>query len=140
MEIETITEWFCLADADIDSAKLLKEMRPQHREIICYHCEQAVEKYLKGYLHSHGIMPPRIHDLEKICAMCSEKDIRFDTIVKECIYITQFATQLRYPHETPITEHNVTKALADAETVSRLEPLLELRVKLIKADTKTAMD
>ena len=43
MEIETVTEWFYLADADIDSAKLLKEMRPQYREIICYHCEQAVE-------------------------------------------------------------------------------------------------
>jgi HEPN domain-containing protein len=48
MEIETVSEWLYLADADVDSAKLLNELRPQHREIICYHCEQAVEKYLKG--------------------------------------------------------------------------------------------
>jgi HEPN domain-containing protein len=135
MEIEAVTEWFYLADADIDSAKLLKSYRPQHREIICYHCEQAVEKYLKGYLQSKDIMPPQIHDLEKVCALCSETDIRFDTIVKECIYLTQFATQLRYPHEIPITEYNVTKALADAETVSRLEPLLELRAKLVENST-----
>jgi HEPN domain-containing protein len=132
MDIETVTEWFHLADADIDSAKLLKQMRPQHKEIICYHCEQAVEKYLKGYLQASGILPPRIHDLENVCALCAKKDARFDTIVKECIYLTQFATQLRYPHESTLTEYNVAKALADAETVSRLEPLLELRAKLPK--------
>ncbi|GHT48988.1 HEPN domain-containing protein [Spirochaetia bacterium] len=135
MEIETIREWFYLADADIDSAKLVKEVRPQHLEIICYHCEQAVEKYLKGFLQANEIMPPHIHDLEKLCAMCSEKDIRFDTIIKECIYLTDFATQLRYPQEIHITEYNVTKALADAETVCHLEPLLELRSKLIEAQT-----
>jgi HEPN domain-containing protein len=118
----------------MDSAKLLNKMRPQHREIICYHCEQAVEKYLKGYLQANDILPPRIHDLEKVCAMCSEIDIRFDTIVRECIYLTQFATQLRYPHEVPITEHNVVKALTDAETVSRLEPLAELRAKCLKSN------
>jgi HEPN domain-containing protein len=135
MEIETVTEWFYLADADIDTAKLVKEMRTQHKEIICYHCEQAVEKYLKGFLQANNIIPPQIHDLEKLCAMCSEKDIRFDIIIKECIYLTDFATQLRYPHEREITEYNVTKALADTETVSRLEPLLELRSKLVEAQT-----
>jgi HEPN domain-containing protein len=134
MEIEAVTEWFYLADADMDSAKLLNAMRPQHREIICYHCEQAVEKYLKGYLQANDILPPKIHDLEKVCAMCSEMDIRFDTIVRECIYLTQFATQLRYPHEVPVTEYNVANALINAETVSRLEPLIELRARFLKSD------
>ena len=58
MDKELVAEWLKHADDDIDTALLLKEMRPQHYEIICYHCEQAVEKYLKGYLVS-------IADVEK---------------------------------------------------------------------------
>ena len=41
MDKELVAEWFRFADDDIDTVLLLKEMRPQHREIICYHCEQA---------------------------------------------------------------------------------------------------
>ncbi|GMO48494.1 MAG: hypothetical protein Ta2G_04230 [Termitinemataceae bacterium] len=124
-----------MADADIDSAKLLKEMRPQHREIICYHCEQAVEKYLKGFLQANNIKPPEIHALVKLCTMCSEFDDRFNNISNECGYLTQFSTQPRYPQEIHVTDYNVTKALADTETVSHLEPLLELRSKLVEAQT-----
>jgi hypothetical protein len=71
--------------------------------------------------------------------MCSEIDIRFDTIVRECIYLTQFATQLRYPHEVPITEYNVAKSITDAETVSRLEPIIELRAKFLKSNAGSSL-
>jgi HEPN domain-containing protein len=48
MEIEDVIEWIQLADDDFDSAKLLNEAVRRHYEIICYHCAQAVEKYLKA--------------------------------------------------------------------------------------------
>ncbi|GHV88108.1 hypothetical protein AGMMS50267_04680 [Spirochaetia bacterium] len=83
-------------------------------------------------------MPPQTHALVKLCAMCAEKDVRFSNITDECGYLTQFGTQFRYPHEVPISENNVAKAIADAETVSRFGPLLELRAKLVKGDTKVA--
>jgi hypothetical protein len=83
-------------------------------------------------LQANDNIPPQIHALVKLCALCAEKDVRFNKITDECGYLTQFGTQFRYPHEVPIAEYNVTKALADVETVSHLEPLLELRAKLVK--------
>jgi len=43
-------EWFNIADADLSSAEYLRGMSPAPLEIICYHCQQSAEKYLKGYL------------------------------------------------------------------------------------------
>ncbi len=47
-------EWFVIANTDLASATFLQNMHPIPIEIICYHCQQATEKYLKGFLASHG--------------------------------------------------------------------------------------
>ena len=86
MDKELIAEWFRFADDDIDTALLLKDMRPQHHEIICYHCEQAVEKYLKGFLVSKEQMPPKTHDLNNLCDLCSEHDHDFLQLQPQCSY------------------------------------------------------
>lgn len=36
------------AKMDLDSAKYLLNMHPTPVEVICYHCQQSTEKYLKG--------------------------------------------------------------------------------------------
>ena len=59
--------WFQFGDMDLDTSELLLTMRPQHYEIICYHCQQSAEKYFKGFLIFNGIdAPPKIHDLKFI--------------------------------------------------------------------------
>ena len=41
----TTSEWITFAKTDFDAAKHLYEnMKPRPYEIICYHCEQAIEK------------------------------------------------------------------------------------------------
>ena len=44
------SEWLDLAEMDLGAAEYLLGMRPVPVEIICYHCEQAAEKMLKGTL------------------------------------------------------------------------------------------
>ena len=43
-------EWLDLASMDFQCAEFLIQMCPMPLEIICYHCEQAAEKMLKGFL------------------------------------------------------------------------------------------
>lgn len=43
-------EWQNFAEMDLSTAEYLQGMRPIPVEIICYHCQQAAEKILKGYL------------------------------------------------------------------------------------------
>ena len=56
-------EWFKIAETDLSSAEFLQSMTPVPFEIICYHCQQSVEKYLKGYLALKGEEIKKTHDL-----------------------------------------------------------------------------
>ncbi|MDR1452860.1 MAG: HEPN domain-containing protein [Candidatus Margulisbacteria bacterium] len=127
MAAENSSEWWSFADADLDTAQLLRKMRPRHYEIICYHCEQAAEKYLKGYLIARNVRPPKTHELDELCALCSEKDKSFDELAGICGFLTQFGVQPRYPYEMDITEKNVEHAVKYAERVKNFTPIVAVR-------------
>jgi HEPN domain-containing protein len=131
MEIETALEWLNFAEADLDSAKILNDAHRKHNEIICYHCQQAVEKYLKGFLYYNGLMPPKIHVLEMLCALCSDFNPVFNEIAKDCAYLSPFAVHARYPVEMSINDLNTKKALEIGEKINNFSPIVELREKLI---------
>jgi len=130
MEVETTLEWFYFADADFDSAIILNGAYRKLNEIICYHCQQATEKYLKAALCYNGVIPPKIHVLETLCALCSEFDPSFNQIAKDCAYLSPFAARARYPLEMEVTETNTIKALEIAQKVKCFPPIVELREKL----------
>ncbi|GHV93822.1 HEPN domain-containing protein [Spirochaetia bacterium] len=132
MDKELVAEWFKFADDDIDTVLLLKEMRPQHYEIICYHCEQAAEKYLKGFLISKEQMPPKTHDLANLCNLCAEQLSDFSGILPQCSYLTQFGVQPRYPKELEITNANVDQAIKYALEIKNFAPIQKLRAEIIK--------
>ena len=60
-------EWVDKAEADFAAALLLRKSRKKHsRDIVCFHLQQCVEKYLKARLEEASISFPKIHDLEKL--------------------------------------------------------------------------
>ena len=132
MNIEIVLEWLYFADADYDSALILNDAYRKHNEIICFHCQQAVEKYLKAFLCYNNIIPPKVHVLETLCAMCSEFDSSFNDIAKDCAYLSPFAVKARYPLEMKITDLNTTKALGIALKVKDFPAISELKIKLSK--------
>ena len=132
METKIILEWFNFADSDYDSAIILNNAHRKHNEIICYHCQQAVEKYLKAFLCYKGIIPPKIHVLEALCALCSEFDSSFNNIAKDCSYLSPFAVQARYPLEIEITSLNTTKSLEIVQRVKDFPAIADLKAKLMK--------
>lgn len=113
---QTSKEWFDRAQHDWDTANFILAMRPVPVEIVCYHCQQAVEKSLKGYLVAHGVEPvPRIHDLTQLCQMCQEKNPGFAGAMEACGYLTVFATQTRYPSSIDPSEVEMNRALSYAK-------------------------
>jgi HEPN domain-containing protein len=63
MKISDVIEWLQIAEEDFYAAQVLNEAVRKPYEIICYHCAQAIEKYLKGYLSYNGILPQKTHNL-----------------------------------------------------------------------------
>ena len=49
-----------------EGARLLANVKPVMRDVVCFHCQQAVEKYLKALMQELGILIPRIHDIGAI--------------------------------------------------------------------------
>jgi len=115
---ETVKQWIELADKDLALAiHTAKTMRPIPYEIVCFHCQQSVEKYLKGFLVSKGREPPYIHDLVRLVILCETEYPEFGQIKQKCAVLTEYGIQPRYPGGMQIIEEDMTKALYFAEGI-----------------------
>ena len=134
MNIEDVKEWYRIADTDIDSAKILNEAVRKHFEIICYHCAQAAEKYLKGYLIYNGIIPQKTHNLLILNNICREIDSDFGNIIVECGFLNRFANEIRYPNQYVTDETLTNFAIAAVEKIRNFKPILDLREIIANQD------
>ena len=98
--------WFDKAEADLTAANILFESNPLVLDIVCFHCQQAVEKYLKGFLVFYDVEFPKTHILEYLIKLCSKVDPVFNTI--ELNELSQFAVRARYPHDSYAPEREET--------------------------------
>ncbi|GHV77416.1 hypothetical protein AGMMS49942_22370 [Spirochaetia bacterium] len=62
-------QWFYVASTDLMAARRLSadDMYPKLLDIACFHCQQAVEKALKGFLQYKNQDPPMKHNLRLLC-------------------------------------------------------------------------
>ncbi|GHV78071.1 hypothetical protein AGMMS49942_28920 [Spirochaetia bacterium] len=110
--------WMILGDRDYDAAAFLAaNMYPKPLEIICFHCQQAAEKYLKGFLALQDEDPPYIHDLKKLCKHGEKYNALFSTIEDVCASITQFSVQPRYDSGMSITEADTSLVLKNTQAI-----------------------
>jgi len=127
MHIDDVREWFLIADQDFDSANFLTKMYPKPIEIICYHCTQAVEKYLKGFLEYNDVVPEKTHNLSYLLDRCIEINDIFKAILKECDFINRFTTNIRYIHRKEITETDVEYVLKFTIKIKNFASFLKIR-------------
>ncbi|MCC8052096.1 MAG: HEPN domain-containing protein [Clostridiales bacterium] len=111
-----LQEWLDFAEMDFLTAKhLYDNMYPKPLEIICYHCQQSIEKLLKGVLLSYGVTIKKTHDLGLLAEMLQEY-VEIDSRYMEmCDDLTPYGVKIRYPQELCIEEYHVKKALAETE-------------------------
>lgn len=111
-------EWIDFAKMDFLTAKHLDEhMYPKPLEIICYHCQQSIEKLLKGVLISKGVTIKKTHDLGLLAEILGEYEAVDEKYLEMCDNLTPYGVKIRYPQELYIEEYHVTKALQETETL-----------------------
>jgi len=49
-KVEEIKQWIIKGDHDLGTAKITYLNIPEYLDTVTFHCQQAVEKYLKAYL------------------------------------------------------------------------------------------
>jgi HEPN domain-containing protein len=113
-----LKQWFSVADDDLKSAEYLATMYyPRPEAIICFHCQQSAEKYLKGFLFQNNIKFPKIHDLIKLLELCECIDVQFSTILSKCNILNRYSVISRYPDELEILPEDTNNAIQYAKEI-----------------------
>jgi HEPN domain-containing protein len=64
-----------------------------------FHCQQAAEKTLKGFLMWFNIPFRKTHSLEEIGEQCLDLDPSLRDLVDKAVPLTEYAWKFRYPGE-----------------------------------------
>jgi HEPN domain-containing protein len=92
-------KWFNKGNNDLIAGKFILTMPDPPADIICFHSQQSVEKYLKGFLAFHKLEIPRTHELEELIFLCEEIDPEFSGLYEISSELSSYAVDVRYPME-----------------------------------------
>jgi len=108
-------DWFAKGDQDVQAAVILLN-QDGPLEIVAFHIQQAIEKYLKGYLLSTGWSLERIHDLEALVQEAIARDAEFSPFLSACQRITEYYIESRYPLGvlSELTREEIVQSLDEA--------------------------
>jgi HEPN domain-containing protein len=94
---QEISQWLIKSQQDLGAARVLFESGNTYLDIAAYHCQQAVEKGIKGYLTYHDVLFQKTHDLNRLLALCLPQSEEFGQWKKMAAMLTPYATEFRYP-------------------------------------------
>jgi HEPN domain-containing protein len=115
-------EWIDKAEADYAVALLLRRSRKKHaRDIVCFHLQQCLEKYLKARLTEAAIPFPKSHDLERLLDLVVPVEPLWTTLRPAMAMITNYAVEIRYPGRsaTPAEASAILKQTTKARGMLR---------------------
>mgnify|MGYP006247174729 CR=1 FL=1 len=116
-----IKQWLQKADNDLASARRLFEIEPPIIDTACFHCQQAVEKYLKAYLVFKQVDFEKTHDVKYLRDLCADYDRDFQDLEVEVL--NDFGVNIRYPRFFNVQPDDVAGYIQLAQTISDLMAL-----------------
>jgi HEPN domain-containing protein len=116
--IETANLWFKKAENDLKIGKDELETKEPATDAICFHMQQCVEKFLKGYLVFYESEIEKTHDIAAILQKCIIKNNSFIELRELGIdELTPYGTTIRYPDDFYMPELDETlRAIKLADT------------------------
>ena len=95
-----LREWIEKADADLEVAR---QMAPEAagnrriREIVGFHCQQAVEKYLKALLTYYQVEFPKTHQIHRLLILVDGVNRAAAAALASARWLGPFGVEIRYP-------------------------------------------
>jgi len=98
---DVVREWMVKAEGDYATA--LREYRARkspNYDAACFHAQQCIEKYLKGFLQACAVPFPKIHSLSVLLDQCLKMRPMWEVLRNDLKDLTRYAVQFRYPGES----------------------------------------
>ena len=95
-----LREWIEKAEADLEAAERLAPdvaSSTRLREVIGFHCQQTVEKYLKVLLSYYQVEFPKTHDIKRLLALLSRANPEAADALSGTKWLGPFGVDIRYP-------------------------------------------
>jgi len=122
---EFVRQWLLKAEEDFNAAKSLITYGASFLSTVCFHSQQAAEKYLKAFLTYHQVEFPKTHDIDELLDLIAPTDSKLSESLRDVIVLTNYGVDVRYPGDFPnVTSRDAQQAIQMAEKVRRL--VLEL--------------
>lgn len=129
VDIEIVREWLTKADDDFEFALVNFEEGKDFFAQICFHFQQAAEKYLKCYIIAQELEFRKVHDLHLLLKTCLSKDPSFEQLREDCEYLTTFYVDTRYPVHWP-THFSQNETQEAFQSASRIQSLVKEKLGL----------
>jgi HEPN domain-containing protein len=85
------------AEADHLAIRRSSRGKPPLHDIVCFHCQQCAEKYLKALLEELGTAVPKTHDLDDLLGLLAPHHPVLRALRRGLKFLTDFAVDTRYP-------------------------------------------
>ena len=95
-----LREWIEKAEADLEAAERLAPSvasSTRLREVVGFHCQQAVEKYLKVLLTFYQVEFPKTHEIERLLALVGGANREAAGALSGAKWLGPFGVDIRYP-------------------------------------------
>ena len=126
----SVLGWLHVASADMEVARACLGMARPQPGIAAYHCQQAAEKVLKGYLVLAGIDFGKTHDRDELGGSVIAAYPEDEELLRPLSAWTHWAVAYRYPDEpSPPPEPSAEELTMALEQITRAADALEVRVR-----------
>lgn len=123
---EVVRQWRAKAQSDWTAVEILLGSEVCPRDTVCFHCQQFVEKLLKGLLTGNGIEAPKTHDIRRLIQLAELSAPELSRFADASDALSIHGVETRYPgdwYEIERTEMEEVVQLA-----RQLGQLLHLRL------------
>ncbi|SPF52774.1 putative HEPN domain protein [Candidatus Sulfopaludibacter sp. SbA4] len=115
--LEILCLWVRKAEHDFEAIRRIMAVEAEcPYDVVCFHCQQAAEKYLKCLLTLVGVQAPRTHDLSELLRLLPEA-LRPQVDSDDLSKLNPYAIDARYYDLRDLQRDDAIQALAVAEAV-----------------------
>jgi len=94
---DLVSKWIKKAEDDLLTVERELSFEDPVTQTICFHCQQAAEKYLKAFLVYHQIYFTKTHKIIELLESCVTVDPSFRDELQDADNLTDYAVEIRYP-------------------------------------------
>ena len=91
-------EWIQKAEEDIQAVEIILKSDKIPASVVCFHSQQAVEKFLKAYLTFRNIEFEYVHDMEYLINLAVNSDKEFVNLITLVKKLDKYSVTIRYPY------------------------------------------